>query len=1355
MTGAAVAVARRWLSMLAALTSLIAALPSPSVAQQTQASVAAKRIVELVLDGRNLDAVEQATQLLGAASPADRQDVFQFAAYTCWLTSDVVCTRDLASRDVMNGRPLSEAQPKTVGYSLLLWSYGQLIAGDYQSTANVLGPGFPLQLIGAVSDPVLFADLQLLAARRSRLVSDYEASRDHLDKALASTLSLLTERFDAQRLIVGIIYQLLDNHDIERALRLATAADPLLQAIPPDSFLAYEFLQLRAILFEYAKDFASAATALHQALARLDRLQLRPSFKEALKADTYNNLLGIEVLRGDRDAARNLLRSHPLMSAKSAILARGYFANGIEFNFALGEEFVRLILADRTDTGWGDLLKMPPRWLTDPEEIQDVLAFGQAAVGLRLVNAGKREEARHEFVEAGRKRLSTLGGQYRKSGYASPLPRWADLILMQFAIAATLSDAAPDYDLIVQAHAILNRTIATSVDDALTIQAAQTSDEGKRLAQTLRTIQVQQAAWEKAQLAALIQRLSSPPADRPALGRDRLRILYAGNNFAIQQKRLHAALAGRLGANRADSIADLTTVKQMLLPDEALVMLVPVFDSVGKICIRADQTISSVQKVDSQIVADARLLRAALTATHPASNEADSQFPAAEAVRIGKLMFGGLDDCLRRSSRLYLVSVGGGPIDQVPPAAVLVDMPPTMGAGFDLKAAHWMIRDHSFVRTSSIPAFLATKKLSKTRRASLDYLGIGDPVLAARDPAKPSAGAFAARGSLPVQSGPLTSLPELPETSDEVQGVAGLFDGSKVRILRRENATEEEFRLQPLSEFDVVHFATHGLVKEEVAGLREPSLVLTPTPDGDAFNDGLLTGSQIAALPLKARLVVLSACNSARYEPSIIDDGIQGLATSFAVAGVPSAIASLWPIESMITHNLIIGTFQAARDGNIAIADALALAMRKHLDGPTPRPLLHPRFWAALVALGDGALKLTSDKSAPHDLGPFDPVDPSNGDEIRSGAAFQDDFITATIGAWKGKRSLSLIRRQTIDGVKKWEIEDAQIGVGLAATAEQMIYAGGYLSYPDGTLTRSVPVLRGLSAEGKVLWSHQLPSGAKSTYVAGLAIGPDQSALALVGPSLGDETGATFSLIRVDPAGTEIEHLPIPVSGDARWGQSGYLTVDKGTGLAVINRNHHLDQLPHGYNGMGVAQFCFDGDAAEIVLVDLPTFRVQKRLTIDRFQVRNALADRRGWLLVGDAANGCDQETHAAAYRLNKDGTIEPLWRDSSPFQTSARAARKVDGLTEIVGYAQRIVAVREDMPELPKIDFSSKRSGNEAYTSEEIFSVRLSEQGGEQRRDFVGAGFPIAPQGMASTDKGSVIYGSVGSRALWMRLPP
>ena len=373
-------------------------------------------------------------------------------------------------------------------------------------------------------------------------MSDFEASRDHLDKALIATLSLTgTNRFEAPRLLVRIIAQLVENYDVERALRLLAAADPLLRTIPPDSFLAFEFLRLRADLMAYGRDYAGAAEVLQLALSKLDQLQLLPAHKLALQVSAYNDLLGLVVLSGRLEAARDLLKSHPLMAAKSKILARGYFADSNEFNFALAEEFVRLMVADKAKTGWGDLMTMPPRWTKDPEEILDVQAFGQAAVGLQLAKAGKSEEARRDLVSAARKRLGVLREQYRKSIYAAPLPRWADIVLADFAIEATLSQAAPDYDLIIQANVLQNRTIATSADDALTSQAIQSSDDAKRTAQTLQTIQYQQAAWDKAQVLALTKRVLS-------VRRRRQGGACAGTAArSLRRQRIHAAASAHTG----------------------------------------------------------------------------------------------------------------------------------------------------------------------------------------------------------------------------------------------------------------------------------------------------------------------------------------------------------------------------------------------------------------------------------------------------------------------------------------------------------------------------------------------------------------------------------------------------------------------------------------------------------------------------------------------------------------------------------------------------------------------------------------------------------------------------------------
>ena len=794
-------------------------------------------------------------------------------------------------------------------------------------------------------------------------------------------------------------------------------------------------------------------------------------------------------------------------------------------------------------------------------------------------------------------------------------------------------------------------------------------------------------------------------------------------------------------------------MKGLLLADEALIFHVPALGLLGKICVRADRIWSSTQQVDAAAIAtDARLLSAALTATHPASTEADSQFPAAEAVRLGKFLFGGLEECLRASRRVYVVATADA-VGQVPPAALLAEIPPALGAGFDLRAAHWMIRDHSFVRTTSINAFVATKRLAKTKRATLDYLGVGDPVLAQRNAAVPSGGQLAARGSVPVQAGALNALPELPETSEELERVAGLFEASKARILRRDGASEEAFRLQPLSEFDVIHFATHGLVREEQPGLREPSLVLTPNPDGDPLDDGLLSSSQIAALPLRARLVVLSACNSARYAPSIIDSGIQGLSTSFAIAGVPSMIASLWPIESALTRDLVIATFQAARGGDVAIADALAIAVRKHLDGPAPRRLLHPRFWAALVVLGDGSMALNAPPAnVPRDLGPFAPVNPADGDEILSAAVLDGDFITSTIGNWNGKRSPSLIRRRAIDGTTKWEVKDSEIGAGPTAAAPDIVYSGGYLSFPNGASVRSVPVLRALNPDGTVLWSRQIASGPKSTFVMGLAAATDRSALALVGPIRRRRVGRglRFGAHRQERHGSRYS-----AAHHRRRRAVGPVGPPRRQQGCRLGRDQPQRPSNHGDQGLRLA------GTSPILLRrrrgrDLPrrprpASTEERRLRIDRFRAHSALAVGDGWVLVGEARDDCGLDRHAAAYRVNADGSVAPLWRDASPFDTFARGVRSTGGVIEIVGFTKRSVAVREENTPFAMPDFSRKRWGDEPYISGEVFSVRLSERGDEERRDFVAAGLPLVALGMVSADDRSAIFGTVTSRALWM----
>ena len=212
----------------------------------------------------------------------------------------------------------------------------------------------------------------------------------------------------------------------------------------------------------------------------------------------------------------------------------------------------------------------------------------------------------------------------------------------------------------------------------------------------------------------------------------------------------------------------------------------------------------------------------------------------------------------------------------------------------------------------------------------------------------------------------------------------------------------------------------------------------------------------------------------------------------------------------------------------------------------------------------------------------------------------------------------------------------------------------------------------------------------------GLATAADRSAVTLVGPVFGQATGTDYSLIRIDPAGTEVAHLPIALAGNGQAQHSGLVSVDGKAALAVINVNGQPKSGDGRFtlNGLGLFEQCWDGDAADIVFVDLAGLSESRRVRIERFEAKSALVAGDGWILVGDARDTCGLQKHAAAYTARNDGSVVPLWRDASPFDTFGRGIRRTADALEIVGYAQRSIAIQEAAPAANAPDFSKKRSG-------------------------------------------------------------
>ena len=99
-----------------------------------------------------------------------------------------------------------------------------------------------------------------------------------------------------------------------------------------------------------------------------------------------------------------------------------------------------------------------------------------------------------------------------------------------------------------------------------------------------------------------------------------------------------------------------------------------------------------------------------------------------------------------------------------------------------------------------------------------------------------------------------------------------------------------------------------------------------------------------------ARLVVLSACQSAagRYYDG---EGVIGISRPFIAKGVPLVVATLWPVDSDATAELMIAFHRNRKRAAHSTAEALALAQRAMLGGPDPR-YQHPYYWAPFVTIG-------------------------------------------------------------------------------------------------------------------------------------------------------------------------------------------------------------------------------------------------------------------------------------------------------------------------------------------------------------------------------------------------------------------
>lgn len=160
-----------------------------------------------------------------------------------------------------------------------------------------------------------------------------------------------------------------------------------------------------------------------------------------------------------------------------------------------------------------------------------------------------------------------------------------------------------------------------------------------------------------------------------------------------------------------------------------------------------------------------------------------------------------------------------------------------------------------------------------------------------------------------------------------------------------------------LSQYEVLHFATHGLQEGQWGCAKSPPALVTSF--GTGASDGLLSFSEIAGLRLDANLVVLSACDTASgisgedvarlAGQEEAGSTLQGLVRAFLTANARAVLATYWQVSAEKDNQEFIRAFYtSARDKPIGAA--LQDAQRDLMGQPT---FSHPFYWAPYFVVGD------------------------------------------------------------------------------------------------------------------------------------------------------------------------------------------------------------------------------------------------------------------------------------------------------------------------------------------------------------------------------------------------------------------
>ena len=145
--------------------------------------------------------------------------------------------------------------------------------------------------------------------------------------------------------------------------------------------------------------------------------------------------------------------------------------------------------------------------------------------------------------------------------------------------------------------------------------------------------------------------------------------------------------------------------------------------------------------------------------------------------------------------------------------------------------------------------------------------------------------------------GRLKNISRLPCAENEAKMIAKKLG---IEPLLGRQATKEAV-LQAMNSVALIHIAAHGDSESGAIALAPPIGIPDGIPQEGLY---LLTMTDISKVRLRAKLVVLSCCHSARGQKTQAE-GAVGIARAFLGSGARSVLVSLWALDDTATEQLM------------------------------------------------------------------------------------------------------------------------------------------------------------------------------------------------------------------------------------------------------------------------------------------------------------------------------------------------------------------------------------------------------------------------------------------------------------------